>query len=87
MGHLSEGMWIAAVRHTKMVEQFVDGSLVRGNVASALESVLGRSLTEAFRVDDVDERVAEFLMPDERLLCVEKSSMTVYVLILGLPSG
>jgi hypothetical protein len=80
-------MWIAAVRHTKMVEQFVDGSLVRGNVASALESVLGRSLTEAFRVDDVDERVAEFLMPDERLLCVEKSSMTVYVLILGLPSG
>jgi hypothetical protein len=87
MGHLSEGMWIAAVRHTKMAEQFVDGSLVRGNVASALESVLGRSLTEAFRVDDVDELVAEFLMPDERLLCVEKSSMTVYVLILGLPSG
>jgi hypothetical protein len=34
--------------------------MLRAVVSSAVESVLGRSPTEAFQVDDVDELVAKF---------------------------
>jgi hypothetical protein len=56
-GHLSEGMWIATVHHTKMAEQL---TMLRVAVSSAAQSVLKRSTTKAIRVDVVDELVAKF---------------------------
>jgi hypothetical protein len=56
-GHLSEVMRIATVRHTKMAEQL---ATLRAVVSSTAESVLRCSPTKAFRVNVVEEMLAEF---------------------------
>jgi hypothetical protein len=83
-GHLSERMCIAAVRHTKMAEQF---TMLWAAVSSTVESVLRRLPTGAFWVDVVDELVTEFWKQEERCSHLEKSGVMVCDLILGLPSS
>jgi hypothetical protein len=77
-------MCIAAVRHTKMAEQF---TMLWAAVSSTVESVLRRLPTGAFWVDVVDELVTEFWKQEERCSHLEKSGVTVCDLILGLPSS
>jgi hypothetical protein len=55
--HLSEGMRIAVLLHTKMAEQL---AALRAAVSFAAHSMLGHSPTEALRVDVVDELIAKF---------------------------
>jgi hypothetical protein len=50
-------MQIATVRHTKMAEQL---ATLRAVVSSTAESVLRCSPTKAFRVNVVEEMLAEF---------------------------
>jgi hypothetical protein len=61
--HLSEGMRSAAHHHTKMAGEL---ATLRAAVSSAVESVLGRSPDEAFRVEVVGELVAKFQRLEER---------------------
>jgi hypothetical protein len=56
-GQLLEGMWIATVRHTEMVEQLTALWTV---VSSTVQSVLGCSPTEGFWVDILDDLLVEF---------------------------
>jgi hypothetical protein len=55
--HLSKGMWLAALHHTKM-----DGELpmIQAVVSFAMESTLGRKPNDTFHVEVVGELVAEF---------------------------
>jgi chromosome segregation ATPase len=55
--HLLEEMWIAALRHTEMVDQLATLWVV---VSFAMQSVLERLPTKALQVDVVDELVTEF---------------------------
>jgi hypothetical protein len=55
-------------------------------VSSVVEFILRRSPIEAFRVDGVDGLVAEFWKQEEWCFYIERSSVRVCDLILGLPS-
>jgi hypothetical protein len=83
-GHLSKGMWIAVIHHTEMAELLATLQTV---VSSAAQFMLGRSPTEVFRVEVVDELFTEFREQEERRLLLEKSGARVYDLILGPLSG
>jgi hypothetical protein len=52
-------MWIVVVRHTEMAKQLTG---LQATMFSAAQPMLGRSPTEAFQVDIVDELFAEFWM-------------------------
>jgi hypothetical protein len=66
-----------------MVEQF---AVLRAAMSFTVEWVLGRSSTDAFYIDVVDELVAEFRKQEERCLRLKKSGIRVCDLILGPPS-
>jgi hypothetical protein len=55
--HLFEGMRLAALRHTEMVEELV---VLRAAVSSAAKFVLGRSPSDTFRMEVEGELAAEF---------------------------
>jgi hypothetical protein len=55
--HLPEGMRVIALCHAEMDEEL---DMLRAAVSSTEEFVLGRSSTEAFRVEIMEELVAEF---------------------------
>jgi hypothetical protein len=55
--HLPEGMRVIAHCHAEMDEEL---DMLRASVSSTEEFVLGRSSTEAFQVEVVDELVAEY---------------------------
>jgi hypothetical protein len=55
--HLSEGMRLAALRHTEMAGEL---AVLWAAVSSATESVLGRSPNNTFRLEVVGELVVEF---------------------------
>jgi hypothetical protein len=55
--HLLEGMRIAVLHHTEMVEQLV---VLRAIGSFITEFVLGRSPNETFWVEVVDKLVAQF---------------------------
>jgi hypothetical protein len=57
MSHLLEGMRVIALCHAEMDEEL---DMLRAAVSSTEEFVLGRSSTEAFRVEIMEELVAEF---------------------------
>jgi hypothetical protein len=59
----AEGMWIAALHHTKMVEEL---AVLWAAVSSTVELALGRSPVETFRVEVVGELVDEFGKLEER---------------------
>jgi hypothetical protein len=61
--HLSEGMRIAALHHTKMVKEL---TVLEKVVSAAVEFMLGRSPYETFQVEVVDELVPEFQKPEEQ---------------------
>jgi hypothetical protein len=82
--HLSEGMWITALRHTEMAEEL---NVLQTAVSSAVEFALGRSPDETFQVEVVDELVAEFRKLEERRSRFEWPGMRIYDLLLGPPSG
>jgi hypothetical protein len=81
--HMSEGMWITALRHTEMEEEL---AALRAAVSSVAEFTLGRSPNEAFRVKVVDELIAEFWKSEERRSRLERPGTRVCDLILGPPS-
>jgi hypothetical protein len=82
--HLSEGMWIAALCHTEMAR---DVAALRTVVSSAMEFALGRSPDEIFRVEVVDDLVAEFRKLEERHSRLEQPGMRIYDPLLGPPSN
>jgi hypothetical protein len=55
--HLSEEMRLATLHHTKVVEQL---AALRAAVSSTVEFGLGRSPTEAFRAEVMEELITEF---------------------------
>jgi hypothetical protein len=55
--HLSEGMRLAALRHTEMAGEL---AVLWAAVSSATESVLGRSPNNTFRLEVVGELAVEF---------------------------
>jgi hypothetical protein len=81
---MSEGMPMVVVHHAEVAQQFTELWVA---ASSAMEFVLKRSPTEAFRVDVVDQLVSEFRKQEERCSCLEKSGVRVLYLILGLPSS
>jgi hypothetical protein len=54
----AEGMQVAALCHTEMARELV---VLRAVMSSAVESVLGRSPDETFRVKVVGKLVAELM--------------------------
>jgi hypothetical protein len=82
--HLSEGMWIASLCHAEMAQELAS---LRAVVPSSAEVMLGLSRKKAFRVEDVDELVAEFQKQEEWQLRLERPDAKVCDLILGPPSG
>jgi hypothetical protein len=72
------------LHHAEMVEEL---AVLWAAVSSAMEFALGRSPNEAFRVEVVDEVVAEFWKLEELRSCLERPGTRVYNFILGPPSG
>jgi hypothetical protein len=60
--HLSEGMRLATLHHTEMVEQL---AALQAAASSIVELAVGRSPNEIFRVEVVGELVAEFRRLEE----------------------
>jgi hypothetical protein len=81
--HLSEGMWIAALRHPEMARELAVLQVV---VSSTTEFTLGCLLNKTFWVDVLDELVTEFWKQEDQRLCLERPGMMVYNLLLGPPS-
>jgi hypothetical protein len=81
-GHLLEGMWSTAIRHTEMVWRL---ATVRVAVSSTAQFVLGRSPSKAFWVDVVDEMLIEFQEQAEQCSSLVNSGTRVCDLILGPP--
>jgi hypothetical protein len=80
--HLSEGMWMSVLCHTKMVREL---ATLRVAVSSAVELALGRSPDETSRVEVVGELVAKFWRLEERCSRLEWPSVRVCHLLLGPP--
>jgi hypothetical protein len=81
--HLSEGMRIATLCHTKMAEEL---AALRAAISSVAVFVLGCSPNEAFWVE-VDELIAKFLKQVEWRSLLERPSTSVCDIILGPPFG
>jgi hypothetical protein len=67
--HPSEGMQLMALRHSEMAGEL---ATLRVTVPFVADSALGRSPGEIFRVEVVDELVAEFQRLDERCSQLER---------------
>jgi hypothetical protein len=80
--HLSEGMRIAALRHTEMVGEL---AALRAAVSSTMEMALGRSPDETFQVEIVGELVAEFRKLEGQCSRLEQLGVRIYDLLLGPP--
>jgi hypothetical protein len=80
--HLSEGMRITALHHTKMVAEL---AALWTAVSSVVELVLERSPDESFWVEVVHELVAEFWRLEERHSWLEGSDTRICDLLLGPP--
>jgi hypothetical protein len=77
-------MWLAALRHTEMVEEL---AALRAAVSSATQSVLGRSPNNTFHMEVVGELVTEFQKMEERCSRLERHAMRICDLLLGPPPG
>jgi hypothetical protein len=73
-----------AICHTEMAQQL---TVLRAAVSSITWSVLGRFPSEAFRVEVVDEMLADFWEQAEWCSHRKNSGMRVCDPILGPPSG
>jgi hypothetical protein len=77
-------MRIAALLHAEMVRELAMLWVV---VSSTVEFTPEHSPNETFRVKIVDELIAEFQRQEKRCSCLERPSMRVCDLILGMPSS
>jgi hypothetical protein len=82
--HLLEGMWATALRNTEMGG---DLAVLRAVVSSTVESVLGRSSDETFRVEVMGELAVEFWKQEEQRSWLERPSARICDLLLGPPPG
>jgi hypothetical protein len=73
-----------ALRHTKMVGEL---ATLFAAVSSAVESVLGRSPSDTFRVGVVAELSAEFHKMEEQRSWLDRPIVRMCDLLLGPPSG
>jgi hypothetical protein len=80
--HLLERMRAAAIRHIAMVGEL---ATLQVAVTSAVELVLGRTPNETFRVEIVDELVAQFWKLEELCSRLERPGAKIYDLLLRLP--
>jgi hypothetical protein len=81
---LSEGMRHAALCHTEMPGELASLCAV---VSSTMESALGCSPNDTFRVEVVGELVVKFQKLEERRSQLEHSAMRICDLLLGPPPG
>jgi hypothetical protein len=77
-------MRIAALHHTEMARELGTHPMA---VSFAMEFMLGRSPDKIFRVDVVDELVAEFRKLEERRSWLERPGVRICDLLLGPPSS
>jgi hypothetical protein len=82
--HLSEGMWHAALRHTKMAGEL---AALQAVVSSIAESALGHSLKDTFHMEVVGELGAKFQKLEERRSQLERPAVRICDLLLGPPPG
>jgi hypothetical protein len=80
--HLSEGMRLAALSHTKMAREF---AALWAAVSFAVESTLGHSPNHTFCVGIVGKMVGEFQKLEERCSRLERPATRIYDLLLGPP--
>jgi hypothetical protein len=81
--HLSEGMWLAALRLTKMVGEL---AMLQATMSSAMESVLGRPPSDAFHMEVVGDLPTKFQKMEHRLSRLEWPAMRICHLLLGPPT-
>jgi hypothetical protein len=82
--HLSEGMRLAALRHTEMVEEL---ATLQATVSSVVESVLGCSPNNIFYTEVVGELAAEFQKMEEWRSRLERPASRICDLLPGPPFG
>jgi urease accessory protein UreF len=82
--NLSKGMRLAALHHTEMDRALATLQTV---VFSTIESALGNSPNEIFRVDVAGELVAKFQRLQQRRLRLERPTTRICDLLHGPPSG
>jgi hypothetical protein len=81
---LSEGVRLATLCHTEMA---IELTALWPAVSSSIESVLGHSPNDTFRVEVVGKLVGEFQKLEEWRSWLERSAVKIYVLLLGPPLG
>jgi hypothetical protein len=79
---LPEGMQVVALQHAKEIGEF---ATLREAVSSTAEFVLGRSPNETFRVEVMDELVAEFWRLEWLRSRLEHPFTRICDLLLGPP--
>jgi hypothetical protein len=77
-------MRLAALHHTEMDRAL---ATLQAVVISTIESVLGNSPNEIFRVDVVGELVAKFQRLEQRRSWLERPTTRICDLLHGPPSG
>jgi hypothetical protein len=82
--HLSEGVWIATLRHTEMVGEH---ATLRAIVTTVVDSVLGRSLSNTFRVEVVSELATKYQKKEDWHSWLERPATRICDLLLGPPPG
>jgi hypothetical protein len=84
MHHLSEGMWLVALRHTEMARVL---ATLWAAVSTVAESVLGCSPSDTFYVEVLTELAADFQKIEDQRSWIKRHAMRIYDLLLGPPSG
>jgi hypothetical protein len=82
--HLSKGMRLTAIHHTKIAREL---ATLWAAVPTTVESVLGHSPSDTYRVEVVDEMAAEFEKMEDRHSRLEWPAARIYDLVLGTPPG
>jgi hypothetical protein len=80
--HLSDGMSLAALRHTEMVREFATLWAV---VSYAVELVLGNLPDDAFHVEVVGELATDFQKMEDQCSSLERQAARICSLLLGPP--
>jgi hypothetical protein len=80
--HLSDGMSLAALRHTEMAREFATLWAV---VSYAVELVLGNLPDDAFHVEVVGELATDFQKMEDQCSSLERQAARICSLLLGPP--
>jgi hypothetical protein len=79
---MSEGMQLAALRHTEMAREL---SVIRAAESSVTELALRWSPNDTIRMEVVGELIAEFQKLKEQCPWLERPTMSICDLLLGAP--